>query len=149
MTVAFRTQRIDGNSKTWHMNSALHILSRKENRFSSHILIIFKPTQLGNKPCGPQIDKANDDSALSAWTNDTALPDNHVIAESMEIINIMYFEGLVDRDVYDAHYQRLVKAYRALKDVKNAKIWANRMALTLTAIYGDDYGWKKSQMRQS
>ena len=90
-----------------------------------------------------QIDKANDDSALSAWIEDTSLPDNHIIAQSMEIINIMYSEGLVDRDICDAHYTRLVKAYCALKDAKNAKIWANRMALTHIAIYGDDHGWKK------
>ena len=42
-----------------------------------------------------QIDKVNDDSALSAWIGDTSLPDNHIIAQSMDIINIMYFEGLV------------------------------------------------------
>lgn len=90
-----------------------------------------------------QIDKANDDSALSAWIEDTSLPDNHIIAQSMEIINIMYSEGLVDRDICDAHYPRLVKAYCALKDAKNAKIWANRMTLTFIAIYGDDHGWKK------
>ena len=96
-----------------------------------------------------QIDKVNDDSALNAWIDDTSLPDNHIIAQSMELINIMYFEGLVDRDICDVHYPRLVKAYCALQDARNAKIWANKMALTLLAIYGDDHGWKKLQTRQS
>lgn len=52
MTAVFRTQRIDGNSKTWPMNSVLYVLSKKESRFSSHILIIFKHVQLGKKLYG-------------------------------------------------------------------------------------------------
>jgi hypothetical protein len=87
-----------------------------------------------------QTNRVNDDSALNAWINDASLPDNHIIAQSIQIINVMYSEGLVDRDVCNAHYPRLVKAYCALKDTGNAKIWANRMALTLIAIYGDEHG---------
>ena len=52
ITAAFRMQRIDGNSRTWRMNSVLYFLSRKESRFSSHILIIFKHVQIGKKPYG-------------------------------------------------------------------------------------------------
>ena len=90
-----------------------------------------------------QTNRVNDDSALIAWINDASLPNNHIIAQSMQIIDVMYSEGLVDRDVCNAHYPRLVKAYCALKDARNAKIWAHRMALTLLTIYGDDHGWKK------
>ena len=52
---AFRMQRIDGNSKTWHMNFALYVLSRRENKFSSRTLIIFPPAQLGKNSYGPCI----------------------------------------------------------------------------------------------
>ena len=90
-----------------------------------------------------QTNRANDDSALSAWTNDASLPDNYIIAKSMEIIHVMYSDGLVDQDVCNAHYLRFVKAYCALKDARNAKIWVNQMALIIIAIYGDDHGWKK------
>lgn len=90
-----------------------------------------------------QLDKANDDSVLDEWLEDRSLPDDHVIAQSMEIIEAMNAEGLIDRDICNGHYPRLVKAYCALKDREKAKVWAERLALTLTAIYGQDYGWNK------
>ncbi len=90
-----------------------------------------------------QLDKANDDSVLDEWLEDRSLPDDHVIAQSMEIIEAMNAEGLIDRDICNGHYPRLVKAYCALKDREKAKVWAERLALTLIAIYGQDYGWNK------
>ena len=39
-----------------------------------------------------------------------------------------------------AHYPRLVNTYCGLNDTGNAKIWANRMALTLIVIYGGELG---------
>lgn len=55
-----------------------------------------------------QLDKANDDSELNAWLEDRSFPDDHVITQSMEIIKSMNIEGLVDRDICNGHYPRLV-----------------------------------------
>jgi hypothetical protein len=78
---------------------------------------------------------------LNTWIEDISLPDNHVIAQSLKFVDIMNAEGIVDKDVCKLHYPRLFKAYCALKDADNAKLWARRTAQMITAIYGDGDGW--------
>ena len=89
------------------------------------------------------IDNPNDESMLNAWIEDVSLPDDHVIAYSLKFVDIMNAEGFVDEQVCRLHYPRLSKAYCALKDAENAKLWAKRTAQIITAIHGDDYGWNK------
>jgi hypothetical protein len=85
----------------------------------------------------------DDDADLKAWAKDMSLPDDHIITESMKFINMMVLENLVYYQTYRLHYPRLVKAYCALKDAANAKLWAKRMALIVTAFHGEDVGWSK------
>ena len=85
----------------------------------------------------------DDDADLKAWAKDMSLPDDHIITESMKFINLMVFEDLVNNDICMLHYPRLVKAYCALKDAANAKLWAKRAALIVTASHGEDLGWNK------
>ena len=85
----------------------------------------------------------DDDADLKAWAKDVSLPDNHIIIESMKFINMMVSENLVYYETCRLHYPRLVKAYCALKDAANAKLWAKRMALIVTAFHGEDVGWSK------
>ena len=85
----------------------------------------------------------NDDAKLKAWAKDKSLPDNYIISESMFLINMMTEERLLDRRICKLHYPRLVKAYCALKDAANAKIWARRAALIATLANGEDLGWSK------
>ncbi|KAF8346579.1 hypothetical protein F5887DRAFT_1073256 [Amanita rubescens] len=85
----------------------------------------------------------NDDSVLNAWIEDISLPDDDAIAFSLKIVNIMNAEGFVDEQVCKLHYPRLSKAYCALKDAENAKLWAKRTAQIITAEDGDDHGWNK------
>jgi hypothetical protein len=95
---------------------------------------------LGNRGT---IGDPNDDSILNTWIKDISLPDDHVIGQSLKIVDIMNAEGFVDEQVCELHYPRLSKAYCALKDAENAKLWAKRTAQIIMAIYGDDYGWNK------
>ena len=85
----------------------------------------------------------NDDSMLNTWIEDISLPDDHVIAHSLKVVDIMNAEGIVLEQICKLHYSRLSKAYCALKDVDNAKLWAKRTAQIITAVDGDDYGWNK------
>lgn len=86
----------------------------------------------------------DDDADLKAWAKDISLPDDYIITESMKFINMMVLEDLVYYETCKMHYPRLVKAYCALKDAANAKLWAKRMALTvITFNFGDDFGWSK------
>ncbi|KAF8346577.1 SET domain-containing protein [Amanita rubescens] len=85
----------------------------------------------------------NDASILNTWIKDISLPDDHVIGHSLKFVDIMNAEGFVDEQVCELHYPRLAKAYCALKDAENAKLWAKRTAQIVMAIYGDDYGWNK------
>jgi hypothetical protein len=89
------------------------------------------------------IGNPNDDSMLNAWIDDMSLPDDHIIAQSLKFVDIMDAEGIVVGQLCKLHYSRLSKAYCALKDVENAKLWANRTAQMITAVDGDDYGWNK------
>ena len=85
----------------------------------------------------------NDDSMLNTWIEDISLPDDHVISQSLKFVDIMNAEGIVDEQVCKLHYPRLSKAYCALKDVENARLWAMRAAQIITAVDGDDYSWNK------
>ncbi len=85
----------------------------------------------------------NDDSMLNAWCQNTSLPDDQVISHTMKFVTMLEEEKLVQKDICKMYYYRLTKAYCALKDVKNAKVWAKRMALMVTAADGDDMGWNK------
>ena len=71
------------------------------------------------------------------------VPDDHIITESMKFINMMVLNDFVEERICMLHYPRLFKAYCALKDVANAKIWAKRMALMAIASNGEDFGWGK------
>ncbi|KAF8346575.1 hypothetical protein F5887DRAFT_1179893 [Amanita rubescens] len=86
---------------------------------------------------------ANDDSMLNAWCENTSLPDDYVISDTMKFVNILEEERLIHEYICKMYYSRLTKAYCALKDAKNAKLWAKRMALMVTAADGDDMGWNK------
>ena len=88
-------------------------------------------------------DHTNDDAELKAWAKDMSLPDDHIITESMKFINMMVLEDFVDEGICMLHYLQLVKAYCALKDAANAKIWAKRVALIVIAFDGEDFGWSK------
>lgn len=85
----------------------------------------------------------NDDARLKAWAKDMSLPDDHIISESMFLINVMAEERFIDRRICKLHYPRLVKAYCALKDTANARLWAGRAALIATVANGEDFGWSK------
>ncbi|KAF8346574.1 hypothetical protein F5887DRAFT_86342 [Amanita rubescens] len=88
-------------------------------------------------------ENANDDSMLNAWCENTSLPDDYVIRNTMKFVTILEEEKLIQKDICKMYYSRLTKAYCALKDAKNAKIWARRTALMVTAADGDDMGWNK------
>ena len=90
-------------------------------------------------------DNANDDFMLTAWCENTSLPDDHVISYTMKFVTVLEEERLIQEDILKMYYSRLTKAYCALKDAKNAKLWAKRTALMVTATDGDEMGlgWHK------
>ncbi|KAF8346576.1 hypothetical protein F5887DRAFT_1073253 [Amanita rubescens] len=88
-------------------------------------------------------ENANDDSMLNAWCENTSLPDDYVISNTMKFVTILEEEKLIQKDICKMYYSRLTKAYCALKDARNAKIWAKRTTLMVTAADGDDMGWNK------
>ena len=90
-------------------------------------------------------DNEKDDSDLNAWCEDTSLPDDYVISYIMMFVTMLGEERLFHHNACKMYYSRLTKAYCALKDAKNAKIWAKRTALLVTAADGDEMGlgWHK------
>ncbi len=88
-------------------------------------------------------DNLNDDSTLNTWIENISLPYDHVIARSLKVVDMMNAEGIVHEKICKLHYPRLSKAYCALKDAENAKLWAKRTAQIITAADGDDHGWNK------
>ncbi|KAF8637089.1 hypothetical protein AX17_002994 [Amanita inopinata Kibby_2008] len=86
-------------------------------------------------------DNPQDDASLRAWIADAFLPDDYIIEQSMKFVKIMDEEGLCESDVWRVHYPRLTKAYCALKDSNNAKLWAKKTGTMLTALTGEDGGW--------
>ena len=85
----------------------------------------------------------NEDSMLNVWCENASLPDDYVISNTMKLVNILEEERLIHEYICKMYYSRLTKAYCALRDAKNAKLWAKRTALMVTAADGDDMGWNK------
>jgi hypothetical protein len=85
----------------------------------------------------------DDESALWTWINDRSLPEDYVIKQSKRIADMMDQEQIWPDGVWPAHYQRLCKAYCALGDAENAKVWARKAAVLTTVIKRDDGGWGK------
>jgi len=84
-----------------------------------------------------------DESELNMWVTNTSLPDDHIIKQSKRVVEMMDAEKIYPEHVWPAHYQRLCKAYCALGDSENARVWAEKAAVMTTICKGDDAGWGK------
>ena len=69
------------------------------------------------------------------------MPDNLIIAECLAMITILDEERLYAHWTWAVWYQRLVKAYCALEDKKNAKKWAEKAAKLARVFVAHDAGW--------
>ncbi|KAK2465512.1 hypothetical protein APHAL10511_002404 [Amanita phalloides] len=127
--------------------------SRRQDLYSKYSFTCNCPACVLPSPCSDvrrnslriaaERDHAHDDSTLKAWIEDLSLPDDYVIAKSIKFVDIMNAEDLVEQDIWKLHYPRLTKAYCAIKDTNNAKLWARQTAKLLLAVNGDDCGWNK------
>ncbi|KAJ7472712.1 hypothetical protein FB451DRAFT_1250461 [Mycena latifolia] len=67
------------------------------------------------------------DPELSAWLGDASLPDDHIIAHSERLVDMMERERVGSMLHRLIHYVRLTGAFLALGDANKARYWASRM----------------------
>lgn len=82
-----------------------------------------------------------DDQALRSWVNDLTKPDDLILSECHAMINILDEEKFYALGWWPVWYQRLVKAYCALGDRRNARKWAEKAAKLSRAYVLHDAGW--------
>ena len=85
--------------------------------------------------------RCDDESSLEAWAEDSTMPDDFIVAKCLAMIKALDEERLYSRKSWPVWYQRLVKAYCALEDKKNATKWAEKAAKLSRAFAGHDAGW--------
>lgn len=68
-------------------------------------------------------------------------PDDLIVAECLKMIELLDRAKFYDPAVWPVWYQRIVKAYCALEDKKNAKKWAEKTAKLCMAYRLSDCGW--------
>ena len=69
------------------------------------------------------------------------MPDDFIVAKYLATIKALHQERLYSRESWTVRYQRLVKAYCALEDKKNATKWAEKAAKLSRVFATHNAGW--------
>ena len=82
-----------------------------------------------------------DESSLQIWVADQTKPDNYIIDDCLKMIELLDKAKLYHVKLWPVWYQRIVKAYCAIGDKKNAKKFAEKAAKLSRMYVQDDGGW--------
>ena len=90
---------------------------------------------------GRLTNSCDNESGLEVWAQDSTMSDDMIVAECLAMIKVLDEERLYEKEAWSVWYQRIVKAYCALEDKRNAQKWAEKAAKLARAFVGHDAGW--------